>query len=128
MTIYIWGYKGRYPVAKIECCIQLTSSLLLASSYYNTVISCIGSTNLSILDINPTDDQIRTIFSSLQANPNLKGAMITYYTYKPLVGITSETDPHGVTTYYDYDPFNRLMDIKDINSKKIKEFQYHYKP
>lgn len=57
-------------------------------------------------------------------------ALITTYTYKPLVGITSMTDPRGVTTYYDYDDFNRLIEsyiIENGAKKVLKKYDYHYK-
>ncbi len=48
-------------------------------------------------------------------------------TYRPLVGMTSATDPQGKTIYYEYDAFGRLRDVKDLNGNIIKTYQYHYK-
>lgn len=53
---------------------------------------------------------------------------ITTYTYKPLIGLTSTTDPKGMTTYYEYDSFQRLKYIKDQNGNILKSYDYHYKP
>jgi len=53
------------------------------------------------------------------------GAQATTYTYKPLVGISSETDPKGKTSYYEYDNFQRLKNIKDQNGNIVKQFGYH---
>jgi uncharacterized protein RhaS with RHS repeats len=53
--------------------------------------------------------------------------MVTTYTYKPLVGISSVTDSKGLTTYYQYDTFNRLEVVKDSNGKILSQNQYHYK-
>ena len=54
------------------------------------------------------------------------GALITTYTYKPLAGITSETDPSGRTIFYEYDNFGRLKRVKDEQGNILKEYRYHY--
>lgn len=58
---------------------------------------------------------------------SLPNAMITTYTYKPLVGINTITDPKGYTTTYTYDDLNRLQFVKDKDAKILSENEYHYK-
>jgi YD repeat-containing protein len=58
---------------------------------------------------------------------NLPNAMITTYTYIPLVGIKTITDPKGNTTTYEYDEFNRFKLVKDAQGNILSENQYHYK-
>ncbi len=106
--IYLWGYKSNLPVAKITNSTYAAASALISQS---------------VLD-NPTDDvSFRSYLNILRS---LSGAMVTTYTYAPLIGITSETDPAGKTTYYEYDGFNRLKNIKDYQGNIVKNFQYNY--
>ncbi|APD06395.1 hypothetical protein UJ101_00858 [Flavobacteriaceae bacterium UJ101] len=54
-------------------------------------------------------------------------AMVTTYTYEPLVGVTSITDPNGQVQRFEYDEFNRLKRIKDHTGKVLKAYDYQYK-
>ena len=55
-----------------------------------------------------------------------KGALMTSYTYNPLVGVTTMNDPNSEITYYEYDALTRLKNIKDYQGNIIKNFQYNY--
>lgn len=55
------------------------------------------------------------------------GALMTTYCYDPLEGVLSSTDENNVTTYYDFDGYQRLTNIKDLNRHTLKHFDYHYK-
>ncbi|WP_443946607.1 hypothetical protein ACJVDH_05735 [Pedobacter sp. AW1-32] len=114
---YIWSYNNTYPIAEIK------------NTDYATVESVLGG-SAAVLNLSnsvPTDTQIMSIGNTLRSAPALKNAQITTYTYKPLVGMTSQTDPKGMTTYYEYDDFGRLKWIKDQDGNIVKENQYHYK-
>lgn len=54
-------------------------------------------------------------------------AQMTSYTYKPLIGVSSITDPSGRTTFYEYDSFGRLQYIKNHEGHYLQNFDYHYR-
>lgn len=111
--VYLWSYKGMYPIAKIE------------GMTYNGVLSLLGSSYISGLSskLEPEASDYNRIRTTL----NLDGVLVTTYTYKPLVGVTSETLPNGITTYYEYDGFGRLKTVKDTNHNAVSNYKYHYK-
>jgi hypothetical protein len=53
-------------------------------------------------------------------------ALMTSYTYNPLVGKTSETDPSGKSVSYLYDGLNRLNLVKDNDGSILKKNCYTY--
>ncbi|MFD0766140.1 DUF5977 domain-containing protein [Mucilaginibacter lutimaris] len=52
-------------------------------------------------------------------------SQMTTYTYEPLKGLTSATDPKGLTTFYSYDDFQRLSTIRDESGNIKKQFNYN---
>lgn len=109
--VYLWGYQGQYPVAKI------------VGSNYEIVR---GFVDQSILDNPANDQQIRSELNRIRTGLNNTKALITTYTYAPLIGITSETDSNGKTISYEYDSFNRLKLIHDQDGNILKKFDYQY--
>ncbi len=55
-----------------------------------------------------------------------KGSQMTTYTYDPLIGKTSECDANNRITYYEYDSFGRLKNIRDQDRNIVKRFDYGY--
>lgn len=47
------------------------------------------------------------------------------YTYKPLVGTSSMTNPDGRTMKYEYDQRNRLEIVRNHEDNILKRYQYH---
>ena len=60
-------------------------------------------------------------------NSICRNSHITTYTYSPLVGISSVTDPSGYTLHYNYDGLGRLIKIFDSNGRVLKDYQYTLK-
>lgn len=109
---YLWGYDQSLPVARIE------------GVSYSTVTGKFTSTELSSLYGTGLNDKERQkLLSRLQTISN---ALTSIYTFNPLVGITSETAPNGLITYYDYDALGRLESIKDHGSRYTDQYRYHY--
>lgn len=112
-TVYLWSYSGQYPIAKIE-----------GLTYYD-VQSKLGTATISAL-ISQSEPS-RQVLSSIRNAINSAGGSVTTYTFKPLVGITSETLPDGVTISYEYDSFGRLKSATDMHGNIVSSYKYHYK-
>jgi len=119
-TSYIWGYDNKYPIAKVE---NASRSVVFSNASLSGYLDQLDN-------YTAIDDSNREVFRLL--NENIRGSlpddvMITTYTYDPLIGVTSITDPRGYTTYYEYDEFNRLKQVKDGDGKILSKNEYHYK-
>ena len=68
---------------------------------------------------------ISGVIDNIMINP--MEAQVIAFDYDPLVGMTSQTDAKGMTTYYEYDAFQRLKAVKDQNFNILKQTDYHYK-
>ncbi len=125
-TSYIWGYNNQYPVVKaVSTSYSELQTILGATLTYINRGYIPWDVHESEEDYALTDSDIRNELGILRTS--LPDAWVTIYTYKPLVGITSETDINGRTTYYEYDNFNRLKLIKDHDGNILKQYEYHYK-
>jgi len=111
---YLWSYHGEYPVAEIRNATYTDVSAILGGSYITQLSNSVVINDSDISALN-------TLRSSL---PN---ALISIYTYKPLVGLISKTDPSGRTTSYDYDQYGRLIMVKDDKGQVLESYYYHYK-
>ena len=63
-------------------------------------------------------------FDDIRLHPS--ASQMTTYTYDPLIGMTSATDPNNRTTYYEYDDFGRLALVKDQDKNILKKICYNY--
>ncbi|QKJ31067.1 hypothetical protein HQ865_15325 [Mucilaginibacter mali] len=53
-------------------------------------------------------------------------AQVSTYTYNLGVGLNATIDAKGLTSYYEYDGFNRLRNIKDQYGRILKNNSYNY--
>ena len=123
ISSYIWAYGNNYPVVKAENIDYNTLKTVVESAANTTDLEMFWNNFATVTYDNSTWNSFN---SSIRNDVALKDAMITTYTYKPLVGMTSETDPAGRTTYYEYDDFGRLKYVRDQKGNIIKRHEYHY--
>jgi hypothetical protein len=113
---YIWGYNNAYPVAKIENISYAAIPTALITAIQNASNA-----------VNYNESAMLTALNNLRINTALAQAMVTTMTYKPLVGISSATDPKGDKITYLYDGLGRLEYVKDKDNNLLSENQYYYR-
>jgi YD repeat-containing protein len=106
----IWGYHGAYPVAKI------------IGATYNTAVAFV---NMSAIANPPSEEYLKDELGKIRTGLSNSSAQVLTYTFKPFVGITSETDPRGRATYYRYDNFGRLILVLDNEGNVVKKNCYN---
>lgn len=115
----VWGYEGQYPIARI---VNYTDSQLKDNPTLLNQISLLENfTTITESDRSGLSNCNQAIRNNLPED-----VMVTNYTYEPLIGITSITDQTGITTFYEYDSFNRLFRIKDHKGNIMQQYEYHY--
>lgn len=108
--VYIWGYNNQHVIAEVH------------NAKYAEVASLFPIDTIATRAI-PPDWDINTVLRK-----KLPNSQIDYYTYKPLVGLSSKIDIKGVNTYYDYDIYGRLVQsgvIENGIKKVIQSYVYH---
>ncbi|MDR0618871.1 MAG: DUF6443 domain-containing protein [Bacteroidales bacterium] len=113
-SVYLWGNKGRNVVAEIR------------NATYEQVKTKTGGENI----LDRIADDIVLSRSDLTLLDNLRvklpNAQIITNNYKLDAGLSSQKDPRGIATFYDYDAHQRLSAIKDNDNSKINTFSYTY--
>jgi len=117
-TVYLWSYNDNYLVAEIK------------NATLSQVASVLG---ISVEQLASASSPSPATLSGLHSNTALSDAMVTTWTYLPMVGITSQTDPSGMATYYSYDSLGRLKEVyryegnavSPSNKRILKQYTYH---
>lgn len=113
---YIWGYNKSQPVAEIK-------NIAYASIPAGLITAIQNATDA----VPYYEPNLNNAFLSLRFDPALSGTMITTYTLKPLVGVTTVTDSKQEQTRYSYDSFGRLKAVYDNGGRLLSENEYHYR-
>lgn len=118
---YIYGYNDHFVVAKLTGVPYSDISPLTARL-----------ANIKQLSNNPVSEanEIALINELNLLRIDFPNAPITTYTYNPVYGVTSVTDPKGYTVFSEYDAFGRVKLTKEKNKSGngyniISENQYH---
>lgn len=116
-SVTIWGYNDTLPIAKI-----------IGANYNQVSAAATDIINKSNIDIdNVSENNLISALDAFRTNPNFNAFKITTYTYDPLIGVTSITQPSGTREIYKYDLKNRLEKVVDVDGNIIKEHKYNYK-
>jgi hypothetical protein len=112
---YIVSYWSQGSSVRVNGAAATAGTVVGAWTYYEDSVK--GASTITITG-SATIDELR-LFP--------KGALMTTYTYAPLVGMTSQCTPTNYVTYYGYDGLGRLANVKDLRGNVIKTYQYNYK-
>ncbi|CAH0313375.1 hypothetical protein SRABI126_04874 [Pedobacter sp. Bi126] len=113
--VYLWSYKSQYPIAKI------------VGNDFTTIKSALGGDDALLSfssTVNPDKIAVDSFLAPLKSA--LPYTQMISYTHKPLVGVLSMTDIKGLSTYYEYDGFQRLAYVRDQHKNIIKSYCYNY--
>jgi|GEM_PF-2053997 RHS repeat-associated core domain len=96
--LYIWGYRYRYPVARIT------------GSEYEAVSAALGCSPESLSSATSPN------FTAIEAlRISLPTALVNTYHYNSHGNITEKEDPSGIMVDYGYDPYGRLASRSRTN-------------
>jgi hypothetical protein len=99
----LWAYNGQYPAVYIANGVPSNSSLLQTT-----------------FDPNLIETTANTLRTSL---PNSR---ISSFTFKPWLGMLTNTTPNVVKTSFTYDGLNRLEKILNPDGNIVKAYAYQY--
>ena len=106
-TATLWGYQHSRPVAQA------------VGTTYSALASQVSPSEIQ----NLTEDELQDQLSDLRS---LSDAQVSTYTYDRLYGMTSETDPNGRSSTYEYDDLGRMYLAKNQEGNITGKFEYGY--
>lgn len=114
-TSYLWGYHGQYLLAKIE------------NASFNSIPFGLRSAAINASNATGTNYNEQALLAALDAlRDGMPQAMVTTFTHKPLIGISTVSDAKGNTQTFFYDDFGRLIQVKDEQGNLVNELKYQY--
>ncbi len=113
-TALIWGYNKNLLLAQIQ---NATISAV------NTALSTAGITAETYSVSNLSNTQLTALATFRNALPN---SLVTWYSYRPHIGLSSSIAPNGLRSRFFYDVFGRLSLTRDHENNKLTEYEYLY--
>ena len=123
---FVWGYNNKYPVAQIEGMTDAQTQSAIAGAGLNQASfqTIAGATQAQRdADLN---GKLLALRNTILATVPI--AQMTGYTYKGLVGKTTQSAPNKLMTTFNYDIFNRLDNITNPKGEVVKSYKYNYRP
>lgn len=111
-TALIWGYKKSLLLAQIQ---NATISAV------NTALSTAGITAETYSVTNLSNTQLTALATFRNA---LSNSLVTWYSYRPHIGMSSSISPNGLRGRFFYDVFGRLSLTQDHENNKLAEYEY----
>lgn len=112
--VVLWSYKNTLPIAEIQNLSFLEVSQIMSEA--NKDLS--GFSEL----INPTEAEIDNFLEPLRRAKAWMKTMI----YRPLIGMSRLTQESGISRYYKYDGFGRLINLLNDNDQVKEAYKYNY--
>jgi len=91
--VWLWGYRGQYPVARVR------------GAALGSVLSQVDTGKLDTGTAEQVSAQLSALRSAFASNSSVH---VETWTWSPLVGLVSSTDPSGRNSTWTYDALGRL--------------------
>src|SRR5699024_9022876 len=113
---YVWSYKNEYPVAKV------------INASYDTIETLLGGAAAvnAFSESVPANSNVVNNFLNPLRTEGQEDIQVSTFSYRPLVGMASQTDAKGMTAYYEYDNYQRLINEKDDLKNIVRDYKYYY--
>lgn len=108
---YVWGYNGQYLVAEIRNASYSQVRAALTAAEMESILTSAA----------PTTAQLQKLDALRTSHPEW---LVTTATYKPLVGMLSQTNHSGRKTSYSYNAQNHLIKVADDDGNTVTEYDY----
>ncbi len=110
----VWGYNDALLLAEIKNATK---------SQTDDELSAAGITATGMSSTELSSGQLSQLQSLRNALPN---SFVSWYSYRPQVGLSGIVSPNGLVSRFTYDKLNRLQSIKDHSNYLTDLYNYVY--